>query len=218
MEKVNQKNEKLPKRKAGIILICGITLAVLWLWIFPQFYSPLWGKFTFFPERIYFPVEEFLALHVNHNSPIVLIGGFLIIVCTLICSLKFNGKLQKSYEYILIAVIIFLTAAIMLPCLCAPREVGRRLRCVSHLKEAYLQISLYADENKGDLPDTFSVKGINHAINYYGKGRSLQEEAFILLEDAQRCHAGDFRHQIWSNGEIRGFYHWKKDHALKKLK
>ena len=77
-------------------------------------------KITFLPEGIYFPVEEFLALNTNHNSPIFLIGSFLIFICTLICSLKFNGKLQKSYEYILIAVIIFLTEAMMLPCLCAP--------------------------------------------------------------------------------------------------
>ena len=77
-------------------------------------------KITFLPEGIYFPVEEFLALNTNHNSPIFLIGSFLIFICTLFCSLIFNGKLQKSYEYILIAVIIFLTAAMMLPCLCAP--------------------------------------------------------------------------------------------------
>lgn len=63
-------------------------------------------KITFLPEGIYFPVEEFLALNTNHNSPIVLIGGFLIIVCTLIWSLKLNGKLQKSYEYILTVTLI----------------------------------------------------------------------------------------------------------------
>ena len=157
----------------------------LWLWIFPQFFCPLWGKFTFLPEKIYFPIEEFFALNTNHNSPIVLIGGFLIIVCTLIWSLKLNGKLQKSYEYILIAVIIFLMTLMLMPCLGAPREVGRRLQCVSELKEeAYCQISLYADENKGKLPDTFIVKNSRCLINYYGKERSLKEAPFVLLEDA----------------------------------
>ena len=210
MDQNKNKKTHLQKRKAGIILICGTALAFLWLWIFPQFLCPLWRKFTFLPEEIYFPIEEFLALNINHNSPIVLIGVFLIIVCTLIWSLKLNGKLQKSYEYILIAVIIFLMTLMLMPCLFAPREVGRRLQCVSELKEAYRQISLYADENKGKLPDTFTVKESKHLINYYGKGRSLQENPFVLLEDAQRCHAGDLCHQLWSHGEIKAFYHWKK--------
>ena len=197
------------KRKAGIILICGFTVAVLWIWIFPQFLYPLWKKCSFLPESIYFTIEEFLALNGHHNSPIVLLGGFFIIVFTLIWSLKLNGKLQKSYEYILIAVIIFLMTLMLMPCLCAPREVGRRLQCVSELKEAYRQISLYADENKGKLPDTFTVKNSRYLINYYGKGRSLKEAPFVLLEDAQRCHAGDLRHQIWSNGKIKVFHPWK---------
>ena len=197
------------KRKAGMILICGITVAVLWIWILPQFYHPLWKNFTFLPESFYFPAEEFLALNGHHNSPVVLIGGFLIIAVTLIWSLKRNGKLQKSYEYILIAVIIFLTTAMLLPCLCFPPEISRRIQCKSKLKEAYCLISLYADKNNGKLPDTFTVKGSKHSINYYGKGHSLQEKAFIILEDAGYCHAGDMRHQILSNGVIRSVYPWK---------
>ena len=132
------------KRQAGIILICGITVAVLWMWILPLILCPLWENFTFLPESFYFPVEEFLALNGHHNSPIIQVVGFFMIVFTLIWALKLNGKLQKSYEYISIAVIFFLTAAMMLPCLCRPKEVGRRLRCISNLKEAYHQISLVA--------------------------------------------------------------------------
>ena len=197
------------KRKAGIILICGFTVAVLWIWIFPQFLYPLWKKCSFLPESIYFTIEEFLALNGHHNSPIVLLGGFFIIVFTLIWSLKLNGKLQKSYEYILLAVIIFLSAFIMLPCLCAPREISKRLQCTSKLKEAYYQISLYADKNNGRLPDVFIVKESKHSITYYGKGHSLQEKPFIILEDSGHFHAGDMRHQLLSNGEIQSVYPWK---------
>ena len=75
MDQNENKKTHPKKRKAGIILICGTALAFLWLWIFPQFLCPLWRKFTFLPEEIYFPIEEFLALNINHNSPIVLIGG-----------------------------------------------------------------------------------------------------------------------------------------------
>lgn len=201
-----KKNKNL---KAGIVLICGIFLGVHWIWIFPQYACPLWKTFSFLHKSFYFPIEEFLALNCHHNSPIVLTGGFFIIVITLLWSLKLNGKPQKYYEYILITFIIFLAAAIMMPCLCAPRETARRLRCASQLKEAYYQISLYADKNNGRLPDVFFVKEMKHSITYYGKGHSLQEKPFIILEDAGHCHAGDMRHQLLSNGEIQSFYPWK---------
>jgi hypothetical protein len=102
-------------------------------------------------------------------------------------------------------------AAMLLPCMCASREVGRRLRCVSKLKEAYCRLSLYGSENNGLLPDEFAVNESKHRINYFGKGRSLPDKIFILLEDAERCHAGDLRHQLLSNGEIKTFYPWKNN-------
>lgn len=197
------------KRKAGIILICGITAAVLWIWILPQAFYPLWKNFTFLPGSFYFPVEEFLALNGHHNSPIVLFIGCFITVFTLIRSLKLNGKPQRIYEYILIAIIVFLTAVMMLPCLCRPKEVGRRVQCTSKLKEAYYLISLYADENNGRLPETFTINDSKHAVIYHGEGRSLQEKRFIILEDGGHSHAGDMRHQLLSNGEIQSVYPWK---------
>ncbi len=47
------------------------------------------------------------------------------------------------------------------------------------------------------------------AACFAGKGRSLKDAPFVLLEDAQRRHAGDLRHQIWSNGKIKVFHPWK---------
>ena len=204
---MEQKENK--KRKAGIVLICGTILSLLWLWIFPELLYPCWLKITFLPDWIYFPVEEFLALNVVHNTPFTTIGGFCIILATLIWALKLKGKPQKIYEYILLAVIVFLLAAMMLPCLCAPREKARRLRCRAYILQAYCEISLYADENNGKLPGTFIVKEIKHPISYYGKGHSLQEKPFVILEDAVRCHAGDLRHRMLSNGKIEYFYPWK---------
>lgn len=213
MELDKQQKTHLQKRKAWLILISGVVLAVLWLWLLPQCLLPTWEIFTFLPEAFYFPIEEFLALNAHHNSLLVQLGGVVIIACTLVWSLKLNGKPQKSHEYIALAVVILLLGAMMLPCLCVSHEVARRLRCASELKEAYLQLSLFADENNGKLPGTFAREGDKHPINYYGTGRSLQESPFVLLEDAQRCHAGDVRHQLWSNGEIKTFYPWKKHDA-----
>lgn len=58
MDQNENKGTHHKQRKAKIILICGMTFAALWLWIFPQSYSPLWKKFTFLPESIYFSVKE----------------------------------------------------------------------------------------------------------------------------------------------------------------
>ena len=210
MEK--NKNENIPqkKRKGGIVLICGMTLAFFWMFIFPQLHSVWWKICSFLPEACYFQVEEFLALNAaDRSSPLILIGGFVIIAGTLFLALKLNGRLQKSYEYILLAVIILLAAAMMLPHLCAPREISRRLYCVSMLKEAYCHVSLYSAGNNGELPDSVTVRTLKHAVKYHGKGRSLQEKVFVILEDAECCHAGDLRHQVLSNGEIKPFYPWK---------
>lgn len=211
MEQKQSENIPQKKRKGGIVLIGGIVLTLLWMWIFPEYLYPLWKNFTFLPDPFYFPIEEFLALNGHYNSPVIYIGGFILLVGTLIWSLKLNGRLQKSYEYILLAAIIMLLAAMILPCMCVSREVGRRLRCTAHLKEAYCKLSLYSSENNGLLPDKFVISDSKHQINYYGKNRSLREKTFVLFEDAVRCHAGDLRHQMLSNGEIRRFYPWKNN-------
>lgn len=198
------------KRKAGIVLICGCTLAMLWMVFFPFFYF-WWLKCAFLPDVIYFPIEEFLALNAHGNSPYVFVGGFLISTTTLIWAFKLNGKPKKVYEYVFLVIIIIMLLWMLFPCLCRPKEVSRRARCCAALKEAYAQISLYADENGGKLPDSVVFPDfIEHPVNYLGKGRSLKEKKFVLFEDASRYHAGDLRHRMYSNGEIKQHYPWKE--------
>ena len=198
------------KCKAGIVLICGCTLAMLWMVFFPFFYF-WWLKCAFLPDVIYFPIEEFLALNAHSNSPYVPVGGFLISTTTLIWAFKLNGKPKKVYEYVFLVIIIIMVLWMLFPCLCRPKEVSRRARCCAALKEAYAQISLYADENGGKLPDSVVFPDfIEHPVNYLGKGRSLKEKKFVLFEDASRYHAGDLRHRMYSNGEIKQHYPWKE--------
>lgn len=205
------KNANHRKRKAAVVLLSGTALILLWIWIIPNLFLPLCQCFSFLPESLYFPLEEFAALHGHHNSLIVSIGGFLLMICTMIVAWKLNGKPAKVYEYILSGVIVILLLAMMMPCLCVPREVARRVRCLGMLKEIYQELSVYAEENKGLFPASFPVKEKGHPVLYYGEGRSLGEPAFLLLEDAARSHAGDLRHQMWSNGEVKIIYPWKND-------
>ena len=196
--------------KGGMILIAGSILAILWMFGLPTFFYWGWQKITFLPDKIYFPVEEFLALNSHQNSPWVYIGGFMIITATILLSWKINGKPEKKYQCILFAAIIILLAALLFPCLCRPVEYGRRARCRSSLKLAWDELYTYAQENNFQLPDTVLLPECKHKVNYYGKGRSLKEPPFVLFEDAERCHAGDMRHILMSDQTVKVFYPWKK--------
>ena len=197
--------------KGGIFLICGSLLVIFWMFGLPVFFYLWWQKITFLPDKIYFPVEEFLALNAHPNSPLVYVGSFVIIVSTILLSWKFNGKPDKKYKYILLSTMIILLAALLFPCLCRPREVSRRVRCWQDMKQSYYGLLAYAEANNSMLPETFSIiPECKHRVNYYGKGRSLKDAPFVLFEDAERCHAGDMRHIMMSDMTIKVFYPWKK--------
>ncbi len=204
------KEKKRHFSKGGIFLICGTLLGFAWMFGLPLWFHFGWQKINFLPDKIYFPVEEFLALNAHPNSPFIYLGGFLIITSTILLSWKFNGKPEKKYKYILLAAVIVLLAALLFPCLCRPREVSKRARCWSAMKLSYYELLEYAKANNSMLPDTVSIPECKHKVNYYGKGRSLKEKPFVLFEDAERCHAGDMRHIFMSDCTVKSFYPWKK--------
>ena len=196
--------------KSGVILIAGSVLTIFWMYGLPLFFYKWWQEVTFLPDKIYFPIEEFLALNNHPNSPWITIGGFLIIITTILLSWKLNGRPKKRYELALLPIVILLLAGIMFPCLCRPLEYSRRARCAAQLKTSFLELKLYAEENNCfQLPETVSLPECKHKVNYYGKGRSLKSKPFVLFEDAERCHAGDLRHIILSDGTMKLFYPWK---------
>ena len=194
--------------KAGIILICGSLISMFWLTIVPMIVTPLWKKFNFLPERIYFTVEEFLALKIHHNSPYITIVGLIVFVTALIWSIKIHGKFQKWYEYLLVIVLMIFVIGMMLPCLCRPMEQVKRSRCKSQLKKIYIICNLYAQDNLNYFPDIIDNDQLPHSISYYGRGKKIVDSPFILLEDTENIHAGAMKHRIWSNGEIEKFYPW----------
>lgn len=206
-------SDKKTKFTAGIILLSGTILMILWKQFLPELLNKLWKTFTFLPAHIYFPAEEFLALNINHNSLYIIIGGFCIGVFTVISALKINGKLKKWYEYLILLLIIAGMAVIIMPCLCVPAELGKRIRCQSYLKTIYVECNLYALENADYFPDSANTGNLKHSVNYFGKNKKRTDLPFIILEDAEKIHAGDMRHQIWSNGEIKTIYPWQKQNT-----
>ena len=201
--------EKQPHRiKAAVILAAGVVLTFLWIRFWhdgAQFWSVME---PLLPPSWYFPVEEFLALN-NHNSPWSLIGGPVIAIGFLIWAIRTNSGKMRLWEKALLGLIVIAVMMFLLPCLCAPVEAGRRLRCISEMRMTYMELFVrYPDR----LPDHVQFQNRDgHAVRYLGKGRSWKEPKFILFEDAERCHAGDLRHRIWSDGEIDVFYPWKNE-------
>ena len=112
--------------------------------------------------------------------------------------------------YIVGMLIILLWAVILSPCLCVSREHARRMLCQSQLKIIYITCELYAQEHSNAFPATIDNGSLRHKVHYYGKDQKRIMPRFILLEDAEYCHAGDMRHRIWSDGKIEYFYPWKK--------
>lgn len=196
------------KQQAGIVLLCGTAVAVCWCFLDKLCF--LWKKCTFLPAGFYFPLEEFLALYTHRNSPFFSIGGLVIVLITLLWSFKLYGRLKKKYEYLPLLLIILLWAVILSPCLCVSREHARRMLCQSQLKKIYMTCELYAQEHNNAFPATIDNGSLRHKVYYYGKDQKRIMPRFILLEDAEYCHAGDMRHRIWSDGEIEYFYPWKK--------
>ena len=191
------KTEKSKKKQAGIVLIAGFLLFGVWnlVWFSPVY--PLWQKLDGrLPENIYFPVEEFLALNGHHNSIYALLGSLIIAIATIIWAWKLNGKLQKWYEYLLLFILLFVSAMITMPCLCRPVEHARRRRCDAKLRMTYVALKLYAEDNNNAfpettvIPDTAQIGKITHPVNYYGKGKSLNGKPFIILEDIMRDTRG----------------------------
>ena len=200
-------SEKQPHRmKAAVILAAGVVLTFLWIRFWHDG-AQYWPAFrSLLPPSVYFPIEEFLALN-DHNSPWCLVGGVLIAGGFIVWAIRANGRKLRIWESALLGLIVVLLLLILLPCLCAPREIGRRVSCISDLKNAWLELrEKYPDK----LPDSFEISSPrSHTVIYRGAGRSWKEPRFILFEDGSG-HAGDLRHRFWSDGKIDAFYPWKE--------
>ena len=55
-------------------------------------------------------------------------------------------------ELLVVVAVIAILAAILLPALSTAKESGRRSKCVGNLRQMYLGLRLYADDNNGDFP------------------------------------------------------------------
>jgi len=200
------------RRKPALILAAGAVLFFLWLGLW-SYGAQYWPEFRpLLPPSLYFRVEEILALN-DRNSPLSLIGVCLITSGFLIWAIRANGRKLRIREGALPGLIVVLLLLFWLPGLRAPLEKVRRLKCTSGMKWAWLELRVkHPDKLPDKLPDEVDtlLRKKHVMIRYHGAGRNWKEPRFILFEDEGRCHAGELRHRLWSDGKVESWYPWKE--------
>ena len=200
------------KLKAFLLMTGSILLPSCW-GLLLSFLNTFWHKtYSFLPDWIYFPIEEFFAFNIHNNTMFMKLPMALLFAVFFIWSLVLNGRKIRFSDFLMIIFVLIFFIFLMMPCLCRPMEYARRKNCAAVMHSMYQMMSLYAE----NLPDRIELEPHDgHKIHYFGEGKNINDSKFILFEDADRVHAGNLKHRLYSDGTIEHFYPWKKSEVKK---
>lgn len=77
-------------------------------------------------------------------------------------------------ELLVVIAIIGMLASLLLPTLARAKDAGKRVACTSNLKQVYLALSLYAQDNEDRLPPKFEVKKSTLSATDIANGKRVQ--------------------------------------------
>ncbi|MBR2508188.1 MAG: hypothetical protein IKB71_00415 [Lentisphaeria bacterium] len=196
------------KLKAFLLMSGSILLPSCW-GLLLSFLNTFWYKtYSFLPDCIYFPVEEFFAFNIHNNTMFMKLPMAFLFVVFFIWALVENGRNIKFFDFLMIIFVLIFFIFLMMPCLCRPMEYVRRKNCAAVMHSMYQTMSSYAE----NFPDRIELEPHDgHKIHYFGEGKNINDSKFILFEDADRVHAGNLKHRMYSDGTVEHFYPWKKE-------
>ncbi len=77
-------------------------------------------------------------------------------------------------ELLVVIAILAILASLLLPTLATAKEKGRRIHCVSNLRQIYLAVAMYADDHGDSLPIKYDLKKSALKPEDLLKGKQLQ--------------------------------------------
>lgn len=178
------------------------------------------------PEKNFLALEESYAFRGYPGGPLqslLLAGAF---VTALVCSIQQIFRPGKTLKFALLYFLLGLFSLwTLLGVFATPRERAKRISCTSNLKQMHLVLGQYLQDYDGFFPpdlktlETYNYLtdwGVYHCPSrrkanpdfsdylYYGKDRKLSDLPFLLLEDRDRNHPGNFHNRMLSDGTLSG--------------
>lgn len=213
--------------KQPCIWILAVDLLVLlYLVSAPSLFKAL---YFILPENVFFALEEFHLTYFLSGGWLEMLGSAIFLtafVCGIVAFCErgtpFSRKLAAGLGYWLLG---GLSMMLLTPPCGMGRETARRISCASNLKSIALVLQQYTIDYDDCFPPDLKTLATHDYLTdeyayrcpslrrelpdfsdylYYGKGRKITEPPFLLLEDRDRNHPGNYHNRMFSDGTLSG--------------